>query len=512
MRFDRRPGDIFELQDEIAVQVTQALELSVDPDAMERMKGQGTTNLKAYLDFLQGRTLVGTSRVIDAKDAIEMLEESIKLDPGFAAAYVSLAEAELFVAEFDVTDDRQERFERAKLRARELLEKALALDPENGDAYLKRAYLAWAFQDLAAAEADYRRGLELSPNSAAGFAGLALFLYQTPSRRDEALELLDRARKLDPLKPDYDVYKAVFLFYERGDVQGANDLLVEVLRDHPKFLPALARICELRSFAMARKADGVMYCEQALALDPLSAETRHILLRDYLDLGDTAAARQIASGAGTDALVPQILLQMHEHDWVRAGEGAYDALARGTATPTVEGPMVAAIKMHARVTGETRRARLAIEDVAGVSWDATGRPVWSGSPSDMGFVISLAEVMLLDGDRDRGQRLLAGALGRMNHEIRDLRRPEQWYGHSRSRALALLGNGDAALAMLEHECESDCGWVDGEPSYATLRQDPRFKKIVSAGQQHLAAERRELDRMRAEGLLPDRNASARPPD
>ena len=74
------------------------------------------------------------------------------------------------------------------------LAKALELDPENGDAHLQRAYLA-AFDDLTAAEADYRRGLELSPNSASGYAGLAVVLYESPARRDEALELLDRARR-----------------------------------------------------------------------------------------------------------------------------------------------------------------------------------------------------------------------------------------------------------------------------------------------------------------------------
>jgi hypothetical protein len=40
-----------------------------------------------------------------------------------------------------------------------------------------------------------------------------MVLYQTPARRDEALEMLDRASKLDPLEADYDVFKAVFLFY-----------------------------------------------------------------------------------------------------------------------------------------------------------------------------------------------------------------------------------------------------------------------------------------------------------
>jgi TolB-like protein len=106
MRFDRPAGEIFVVQDEIAVQVTQALELSVDPAAMERMTGQGTRNLNAYLAFLRGRALLANNRLADANEAIDYFERAIKLDPGFATAYVSLAEAGLFVAEYEVTGNR----------------------------------------------------------------------------------------------------------------------------------------------------------------------------------------------------------------------------------------------------------------------------------------------------------------------------------------------------------------------------------------------------------------------
>ena len=533
MRFDRRPGDIFAVQDEIAVQVTQALELSLDPQAMERITGQGTTNLEAYLSFLQGRSMLANDRVVDMKDAIEHFERSIKVDPKFAAAYVSLAEAELFVAEYEVTDDRQERFERAFARGQELVEKALSLDPELSDAYLQRAYLETFGDEGKKAEEDYRRGLELSPNSAKAYAGLAQVLYKTPTRRDEALEMLERARKLDPLEPAYDVYKAIFLFYERGDVQGANDLLVEALREDPKYLPALQRLCELRAFGMGRQSDAVLYCEQALAIDPLSTETRLHLLRMYLALGELAAARQVAGEGGRDSLVPQVLLQKYSRDWVRAGEGAYDVLAQRTASPSVMGPMIDTILMHARTTGDTRRARIAIEDVAGVTWDAAGRPTWSGGRWGVTYAVRLADAMLLDGDRERGQRLLAEAIASMNHDIRDLGLPERWYHGTRAVAFALHGDRDAAIEVLqggktESKTPGDAAqtpklsqkdfksllektdsWLVREPAFVPLRQDPRFQKLVEEdveqGQEHIAAERRELERMRAEELVPRRD-------
>ena len=85
MRFDRLPGDIFAVQDEIAMQVTQALELSLDARAKDRLTGQGTQNLQAYLAFLQGRSLLANNRVVDTKEAIGQFERAIKLDPKFAA-------------------------------------------------------------------------------------------------------------------------------------------------------------------------------------------------------------------------------------------------------------------------------------------------------------------------------------------------------------------------------------------------------------------------------------------
>ena len=125
---------------------------------MERMTGQGTSNLGAYLAFLQGRALLANVRVVDMTEAIEHFERSVKLDPTFAGAYVSLAEAEVFLTEYEITDDRQERFKRALLRGRELVEKALALEPNSGAAYLQRAHRG-VREPGRRRERDYRRGL-----------------------------------------------------------------------------------------------------------------------------------------------------------------------------------------------------------------------------------------------------------------------------------------------------------------------------------------------------------------
>ena len=508
MRFDRPPGDIFEVQDEIAVQVTRALELSLDASAVDRLTGQGTENLDAYLAFLQGRSLLANDRVVDTKDAIGHFERAIRADPQFADAYVNQAAAEVFVAEYEVTDDRQERFERALRHGKELVAKALELDPENGDAYLQRGHLRY-YDDLSAAEADYRRGLELSPNSAEGYSGLATVLYENPARRDEALTLLDRARKIDPLEPAYDVTKSVFLSYERDDVAGANELLEKVLERNPRYLPALVRLCESRALGTGQDADGIRYCEEALAIDPLLEAARRLLIISYLDVDDPAAAQQLIDASRGETAVPRTLMALYRHDWLHAGEAAYEALERRTTAPTDLSMVLNAIRMHARTTGDFVRARTAVEAIAGVSWDASGRPSLSGGSPYRDGPIALADLLILDGQEERGRRLLAEIIGRMKRELH-AGRSERWYWWWHPVALALNGDAEAAMAMLERSnaagARPNVFRVEADPAFEALHGNPRFEALRRESRAHVVEQRRELDRMRAEGLVPERTA------
>ena len=510
MRFDRPTGDIFAVQDEIALQVAQALELSVDPAAKERMTGQGTRNVAAYLDFLRGRTLLANARVVDMQQAIEHYEHAIKLDPKFAAAYVGLAEAELYVAEYEVAGNRHERFEAAWLRGQELVTKALELDPDNGDAFLQRAYLT-AFRDLATAEKDYRRGLELSPNAAKGYAGLAAVVYETQARRDEALEMLDRARKLDPLEAGYDVTKALFLLMERADLTGAEALLASVVKRNPDYLPALARLAELH-ILMGQAASSIRYGERALALDPEQEMTRRNLISAYVDLGEMSAAAQLLADSELQSTPRRLKLLMREQDWRRAGETAYESLANDMMLSDIEAAMhIAAIRMYARQTGDFERARNVLEDLSGVRWDPAGYATLptTGSPL-RDAAIGLVDVLFASGQAERGRRLLGTIIGRMQHEIADLGRPAFWYYRWHPAALAMNGDRDAALAMMERSMASGLGpgdwwyYYESEPALEPLRQDARFKAMLRTVRSRVEVQRRELDRMRSEKIVPDR--------
>ena len=141
--------------------------------------------------------------------------------------------------------------------------------------------------------------------------------------------------------------------------------------------------------------------------------------------------------------------------------------------------------MHARVTGDTRRARITIEQLADVRWDAAGRPLTEEGSTATFFSVLLATAMLLDGEVKRGRRLLADAITRTNHEVRDLGRPEHWYRRSYALALALSGDREAAIAaLLRYANAGDYPFTDWElyfeldPALETIRQDPRYEELL----------------------------------
>jgi TolB-like protein/Tfp pilus assembly protein PilF len=516
MRFDRPPGDVFAIQDDIALQVTRALELSLDAKERDRLTGQGTENLDAYLAFLQGRSLQANDRVVDMREAIGHFERAIEADPKFADAYVSLADAKLFVAEWEVTDDRAERFETALREGRELVERALTLDPENGDAYLMRAHLR-TWDDPASAEADYRRGLELSPNAVKGYAGLVGVLYKTPSRRDEVLAMLDRARKLDPLEPEYDVLKAVFLHYERADPTGARRLLDRVLERDPRYVPALIRACEMETFASGRQAEAIKLCEQALAIDPLSVEARRLLVRAYLEVGELATAEQLVDADHGETGVLRAMIAVARKDWIAAGEAAYEVLARGTEASNNRPMMFAAIRMHARATGDVSRAIAAIGPYARIQWDASGQPKLPEDDALGDGSFALADMLIQNGEVDRGRRILAAMLAAMQRAVSDQGRPEYWYLHWHPAAAALYGEKDRAIAMVERAVAGGVPgtlwrfYFDVEPAFESLRRDPRFQALREKAARKSAEQHRELEQLRRDGEVPDRTADGQLP-
>jgi tetratricopeptide (TPR) repeat protein len=192
LHFDRTLADVFSIEDEIAEKVAGALEASLSNTAAVERPGARSANLNAYLAYLQGRVLLAKYTVDGFEAAIEQFERAIALDPNFAAAYVGLADAQMSAAwrRDEVHDVGSMLAAPIGKKAAALIDKALALDPSLGEAYLVRA------QWLTQTEADFRKGLELDPSNGPGLTRFGEFLT---GRSAEGRAMLDRALLIDPL-------------------------------------------------------------------------------------------------------------------------------------------------------------------------------------------------------------------------------------------------------------------------------------------------------------------------
>lgn len=511
MQFDRALADVLAVQDEIAIEVARAMQLTLDAgtDAVASLQRGATSSYEAYLAFLRGRALLANVRVTELPAAIESLTTAIRLDPEFASAYVLLARARIALAEQDRSSNPQESFSQAIQHALGLLEEALALDPESGEAYVERGYLK-AYFDLASADADLRRGIELAPNYARGYEGLAAVMFQSAARRREALGMIEKARRLDPLASHLDVIKATYLNYGGGEIESAVQLLETVLERDPLYVPALIRLADIRRCGEGRHAESVALAEQAVALDPGNEQGWRHLAAGYLDTGETAAAEWAFDRFEGEPYYGPLLLHVFRKKWREAGEAAYAMIGAGPTLPQVEPHIALAIRMHARTTGDFHRAIATLEEWASVSWEGD-EPILQDQ-LDMGLgVVGLADMLFATGQNARATALLEALMADTDIQIGRYGRGQIWVNDARAIALSMLGQPEKAMTLFQYQASAGFQYhlwrivLDGEPAIDSLRGRKDFQTLLANARANSARERERLLRMRKDGLLPARS-------
>jgi TolB-like protein/Tfp pilus assembly protein PilF len=189
--FDRRLTDIFTLQEEIAQAVTDVLADTLG--VREIQVRQPTNDLQAYELYLRGRQLFA-QRGAALPPARELLEQAVDRDPRFAEAWAALGGVMLVLPSYfsDMPSDR------AAEQARSAASRALALVPDLPEALAVSARLAAERGERLAAVQLMERALAQDPNNANSWMWHGLNLLEA-GHVQAAREAFERANGLDPL-------------------------------------------------------------------------------------------------------------------------------------------------------------------------------------------------------------------------------------------------------------------------------------------------------------------------
>jgi non-specific serine/threonine protein kinase len=265
-RYDRELSDVFEVQDEIARNITQALRITLTPQEEKLLAAKPTGDPRAYDHYLKGRAYSRRMTRSDLDLAMQMFEHAILLDPGFALAHAGIANACGVVYEW------HEKDERWLDRGRASCERALALDPSLPEALVGRARILYAQKRYDEAVRDVRRAIEMKRDCDGAYNILGRSLFES-DRWAEAIETVSQAIAVNG--DDYNVYVPYTNIYEGlGRTEDAQQLrlreiavLEQTLRDVPE--DVRARILLAADYAVTgRGADAERELQKAVDLRP----------------------------------------------------------------------------------------------------------------------------------------------------------------------------------------------------------------------------------------------------
>ncbi len=193
--FDSNQEDFFEIQDDISIEVANAMKVTLSKEQEQRLSAGMTKDYDAYELYLLGRhNYDSTTADGGAPKSLEYFQRALEIDPDFPLALAGLADSYLshaYGGQISMTEGLG--------KARAAIDRALLLDPDLGEAYLAELSYALMSGDFDAATYAFERAVELVPSNPQSYHYYAMMGGRQGDKG--ALELLEHAVSLDPINP-----------------------------------------------------------------------------------------------------------------------------------------------------------------------------------------------------------------------------------------------------------------------------------------------------------------------
>jgi adenylate cyclase len=227
-KYDRDVKDLFAIQDEITLEIIQAMRVQLTDGEQASVTGKGTKNLDAYLKANRAQEQFYRMNKDGSIKAKELAREVIALDPNYAFPYATLANAHMLDVWFNFSKSSKESMRLAAQAA----QKALALDDSDPRVHsaLTNLYIMQRQYEKAIAAAE--RQLELSPSGARAYHVMALALRWS-SRYSEAIPFAEQAIRLDPYPSAVAFRNLGACYYSAGRYEEAVTVYKKALQKNP---------------------------------------------------------------------------------------------------------------------------------------------------------------------------------------------------------------------------------------------------------------------------------------
>src|SRR5881398_1885000 len=457
--YDRDLNDVFAIETEVAKSIANRLRAKVSARERLAMQERPTQDLVAYDFYVHAAALIDEAsyapeqeRWKDYFQAVELLDRAIARDPAFLLAYCRLAEAhdELYfqrsVAAFSAAAVSRLELANAAINS------AFRLKPDSADAHLALAtHLYHGYFDYDHARDELAIAARTLPNNARIFEWSG-FIDRRQSRWHDAVRDFERAMKLDP-------------------------------RDVKILLGAAVTYELMREYKKEREV-----CDRLVAIEPNNIHAQVLRARiDFNERADTrplhAVMEKILRGdpASAGNLVGwRFYVALYEHDFASADRALAPLIENKHTTFRVRWDEIYFSRAYAegllaRIKGDAAAARAAFTAARAQEEAVRARP-------DDGQTFCLLG-------------LIDAGLGRKEEALREGRRALELIPVAKDTnagpqvlyffavICAWTGERDLAIEQLETLAKIPAGASYGElrldPSWDSLRGDPRFEKIVA---------------------------------
>jgi serine/threonine-protein kinase len=440
-QFDAAMTDVFQVQGDIAAKVADALGVALADSTQHELTAKPTENLAAYDEYLKGEAASQAMTVTDppsVRRAIGFYERAIALDSTFGTAWARLSHARSRLYGQGVPDPALG--EQALFAA----ERARRLEPQNPLVY--RAFGAYYTNvnpiDLGRSVAEYQQGVRLAPDNV-GLLGALAGIEPSIGRWDSAAARLGRAALLDP--------RSATIARQLADV-----------------------LTLLRRYAPSDSA-----ADRALALAPTNVATAWQKVLVTLAQGRLDSARAVIRAAArrVDPMALFVYLANYQDlYWVLDDEAQRQVLAAPLSAFDDDPATWAIIRAHLYYLRGDRARTAVYADSARMAFVAQSRATPDDAQRHSLLGVALAYL---------GRKAEAVREGQRGVELQPIGKDTYagpYFQLQLARIYMLVGEPEKALDQLEPLLKMPYylspGWLRIDPTFDSLRSNPRFKRLV----------------------------------